>query len=82
MSDFEKVKKNLIETNEKNYGKEIKEEYGEEVYEATNDILGGLTEQQWLDSEQLRMKIEKDPKNPRYIRTLWGKGYRFEGHYS
>ena len=30
----------------------------------------------------LRMKIEKDPKNPRYIRTLWGKGYRFEGHYS
>ena len=58
MSDFEKVKKNLIETNEKNYGKEIKEEYGEEVYEATNDILGGLTEQQWLDSEQLRMKIE------------------------
>ena len=31
---------------------------------------------------KLRMKIEKDPKNPRYIRTLWGKGYRFEGHYS
>ena len=28
----------------------------------------------------LRMKIEKDPKNPRYIRTLWGKGYRFEDH--
>lgn len=58
MSDFEQVKKNLIETNEKNYGKEIREEYGEEVYEATNDILGGLTEQQWTDSEQLRMKIE------------------------
>ncbi len=28
----------------------------------------------------LRMKIEKDPKNPKYIRTLWGKGYRFEEH--
>ena len=27
---------------------------------------------------KLRTKIEKDPKNPRYIRTLWGKGYRFE----
>ncbi len=26
----------------------------------------------------LRTKIEKDPKNPRYIKTLWGKGYRFE----
>ena len=31
---------------------------------------------------KLRMKIEKDPKNPRYIRTLWGKGYRFEDHCS
>lgn len=30
----------------------------------------------------LRMKIEKDSKNPRYIRTLWGKGYRFEDHCS
>lgn len=30
----------------------------------------------------LRMKIEKDPKNPKYIRTLWGKGYRFEDHCS
>ena len=27
---------------------------------------------------KLRTKIEKDPKNPRYIKTLWGKGYRFE----
>lgn len=27
---------------------------------------------------KLRTKIEKDPKNPKYIKTLWGKGYRFE----
>ena len=26
----------------------------------------------------LRTKIERDPKNPKYIKTLWGKGYRFE----
>lgn len=25
----------------------------------------------------LRVKIEKDPKHPKYIRTVWGKGYRF-----
>ena len=25
----------------------------------------------------LRMKIESDPKNPEYIHTVWGKGYRF-----
>ena len=26
----------------------------------------------------LRLKIEKDPKNPLYIKTAWGKGYHFE----
>ena len=24
----------------------------------------------------LRRKIEKDPKNPALIKTIWGKGYR------
>lgn len=27
---------------------------------------------------KLRTKIEPDPKNPKFIKTLWGKGYRFE----
>ena len=27
---------------------------------------------------KLRMKIEQDPRNPKYIKTPWGKGYRFE----
>lgn len=26
---------------------------------------------------KLRVKIENDPKNPEYIHTVWGKGYRF-----
>lgn len=26
---------------------------------------------------KLRVKLEKDPGNPQYIRTVWGKGYRF-----
>ena len=30
----------------------------------------------------LRTKIEKKKKNPRYIKTLWGKGYRFEAAHS
>jgi len=27
---------------------------------------------------KLRTKVEKDPKNPKHVVTLWGKGYRFE----
>ena len=27
---------------------------------------------------RLRAKIEEDPANPRYIKTAWGVGYRFE----
>ena len=26
---------------------------------------------------KLRVKIEKSPQEPRYISTVWGKGYRF-----
>ncbi len=25
---------------------------------------------------KLRQKIEKDPKNPEYIKTVWGVGYK------
>lgn len=28
---------------------------------------------------KLRVKIEPDDQNPVYIKTVWGKGYRFEG---
>jgi DNA-binding response OmpR family regulator len=28
---------------------------------------------------RLREKIEEDPAHPRYIVTVWGVGYRFEG---
>ena len=27
---------------------------------------------------KLRVKIEDDPKEPKYIKTIWGKGYKFE----
>lgn len=28
---------------------------------------------------KLRVKIEADPKKPKYIQTVWGKGYKFGG---
>lgn len=27
---------------------------------------------------KLRKKLEKDPENPKYIKTIWGIGYKFE----
>lgn len=39
-------------------------------YSANNTIM--------VHIRNLRKKIEKDPANPVYIRTIWGKGYRFE----
>jgi DNA-binding response OmpR family regulator len=27
---------------------------------------------------RLRAKVEADPANPRYLKTVWGVGYRFE----
>ena len=29
---------------------------------------------------KLRVKIEENPQEPRYIQTVWGKGYRFGGY--
>jgi two-component system response regulator RegX3 len=26
---------------------------------------------------RLRTKLERDPDNPRYLRTAWGRGYMF-----
>jgi DNA-binding response OmpR family regulator len=36
----------------------------------------------WVHIRRLRQKIEDDPAEPRYITTVWGVGYRFEGERS
>ncbi len=39
----------------------------DEVFDRTNDT----------QISRLRRKIERDPKNPEFIETVWGGGYRF-----
>ena len=60
-----------------NKGKVLKKEY------LFNQIWGinSFTELQTLTVhiKWLRQKIEKDPKNPMRIQTVWGVGYRFVG---
>lgn len=43
----------------------------EQEYDADNIIM--------VHIRNLRKKIEKDPKNPRFIKTVWGVGYKFNG---
>ena len=31
-----------------------------------------------VHAKRLREKIEEDPKNPKYIKTVWGEGYIIE----
>lgn len=44
--------------------------WDEPYYSANNTVM--------VHIRNLRKKIEEDPQNPKYIKTIWGKGYRFE----
>lgn len=56
-------------------GKQLsKEELFQNVWEDTITSDGTLN----VHIRHLREKIEKDPNHPKYIKTLWGVGYRFE----
>lgn len=43
----------------------------EEFFESKNTVM--------VHIRKLREKIEKDPRNPVYIQTVWGVGYKMEG---
>ena len=59
-----------------NQGRRItKDELLEKVWGDTFIGEGTLS----VHIRHLREKLEEDPKNPRYFKTMWGSGYMFEG---
>lgn len=60
-----------------NKGRTIpKDEIFREVWEDAITGDGTLN----VHIRRLREKIEADPNNPRFIKTMWGTGYRFESN--
>ncbi len=45
--------------------------WGDDYLEADNNVM--------VHIRRLRKKIEDDPQNPNFIKTVWGIGYRFSG---
>ena len=65
MSDkekFEGFKQKMLEENEKKYGKEIREKYGDAVVDASNAKLMGLTAEQYDEVQKLSVRINESLK--------------------
>jgi len=57
--DFEDYKQTLIEENERKYGAEIREKYGEQAVNESNAHVKGVTQKQYDESEHLRVALEE-----------------------
>ena len=44
--------------------------WGEEFFGSDNTVM--------VHIRKIREKVEEDSRNPRYIKTVWGVGYKFE----
>jgi DNA-binding transcriptional MerR regulator len=59
---FEGFKRKLLEANEKLYGKEIREKYGEDIVNASNAKMMGLTPEQYGKMQKLSLEINESLK--------------------
>ena len=60
---FEGFKENLINENERKYGAEIRAKYSNKTINEYNASLKGLTQEQYDESEQLRLALEATLKS-------------------
>jgi DNA-binding transcriptional MerR regulator len=56
---FEGFKQSLVDENERKYGAEIRTKYGDAAVDETNARLKGLTQEQYDESERLRLAMEE-----------------------
>lgn len=54
---FEGFKRNLLDENERKYGKEVREKYGEETVKASNDKFMKMTKEQYEEFEKLSIEV-------------------------
>jgi DNA-binding transcriptional MerR regulator len=54
---FEGFKKNMLDENEKKYGKEIREKYGKEAVNKSNKKINGMTEEEYNQITSLGNKV-------------------------
>lgn len=60
------------------YNIEIREEDRKIYVDGKEPYYYGANNTVMVHIRNLRKKIEEDPQNPKRIRTIWGKGYRFD----
>jgi len=54
---FENFKQNLINDNEKRYGDEIRDKYGNDVFESSNAKIKGMSKDQYAEVEKLSQEV-------------------------
>ncbi len=55
---FESIKQMLIEENEKTYGAEIRDRYGDEMVDASNAQVAGMSKESWDRAQTLEAEIK------------------------
>lgn len=56
---FEQIKDKMIADNEKKYGEEIRQKYGNDTVNASNAKMKGMTEEKMQEAESLRIRINE-----------------------
>jgi DNA-binding transcriptional MerR regulator len=56
---FQGFKKKLVDDNERQYGAEVREKYGDDAVDSSNAKLMGLTQAQYDEGERIRLEFEE-----------------------